>query len=106
MFFILILRFLPGNHHGTSVGDGLHGGDVFWVGSLALMLVLDVSVEGGITQISFTTRTDVISLGGFVSGPALSLVLLDDGHLVALVVRLLLVHLFLLSLYYYFLYLD
>ena len=86
MFFILILRLFASDHHGASVGDGLHGRDVFGIGSLALMFVFDVSVKGGVAEICFSTGTNVISLGGLISSPAFPFVLLDDRHLVALVV--------------------
>lgn len=92
MFLVLILWLLPGDHHGAGVSDWLHRRYVFRVGRFSLVLVLDVGVKGRITQVGFSTCTYVISLSSLVSGPSLSLVLLDDGHLVALVVGLLLVH--------------
>ncbi len=56
------------------------------------MLVLDVSIKGGVAEVSLPTCTYIISLSCFVSGPSLSLVLLDDGHVIAFVVGLLRVH--------------
>ncbi len=86
MFFVLILRLFASDHHGASVCDGLHGRDVFGIGSFALMFIFDVGVKGGVAEIGFSTGTDVISFGGLIPCPAFPFVLLNDGHIVAFVV--------------------
>ncbi len=92
MFFVLILRLFASDHHGASVGDGLHGRDVFGIGGFTLMFVFDVGVKGGVAEIGFSTGADVISLCGLIPCPAFPFILLDDGDVVAFVVGLLLVH--------------
>jgi len=86
MFFVLVLGLFPGDHHRTRVVDRLHRGNVLWIGSLSLMLVLDVGVECRIAEVSFTASTDVVSLSGLVSGASFSFVLLDWHDVVALIV--------------------
>lgn len=92
MLFVLVFGLLSGDHHGSGVGDRLHGGDVFGVGSLPLVFVFDVSIECGVAEIGFTAGTDIISFSGFVPGSSFSFVLLNGRILVAFVIGLLLIH--------------
>lgn len=82
MLLVLVFWLFSSGHHGSHliVPCNLH---LPTQSSPALMLVLDVSVQGWITEITLSTTTYVVTLHWVVSCPTFTLVLY---HLVTLVI--------------------
>lgn len=70
MALVFVLWLFAGDHHGFGFSRSGEG-EVAGSGCLALMLVLYMGVEGGITQVPFAADTDVVALHGVVSRPSL-----------------------------------